>query len=73
MRSGITAPGSGITTLGIGISSVFVYSHPPTKRIVTAGIWKNKMKTFKSWLHQKWCRSLRIVNQQELQLLVLAN
>ena len=26
MRSGITAPGSGITTLGIGISSVFVES-----------------------------------------------
>ena len=26
MRSGITAPGSGITTLGIGISSVLVES-----------------------------------------------
>ena len=49
-----------------------VYSHPPTKRIVTADIWKNKMKTFKSWLHQKWCRSSRIVNQRELQLLILA-
>lgn len=49
-----------------------VYSHPPTKRIVTTDIWKNKMKTFKSWLHQKWCRSSRIVNQQELQLLILA-